>query len=223
MKKLFMITFLAFLILTGCGDKVSIIEQGQSDYPVIDTDDYSGEMSYEVIDSYVITDMEANQVATENIDSYMFVKVENSDGEVEWIDYPDFVDENGKLTDGCSMYIVKIRVTNIDAEYKYTKEENYGSPYIFRADNITLNYISEDQKSVIPMTINYYSLRQEGDNTWSTFELEPGETIEYEIGFILGTVVDDNLGKKIFEVDKERLFLCGGGNDEYYQINWEKR
>jgi hypothetical protein len=222
MKKLFMITVLVLTMLTGCGSNGSIIEQGQSEYPVIDTDDHSGEMRYEVIDSYVITDLAANHVATENMDPYMFVKVENSDGEEEWIDYPDFVDENDKLTDGCSMYIVKMSVTNIDAEYKYTKTENYDSPYIFRADNITLNYISEDQESVIPMTINYYSLRQEGDNTWSTFELEPGETIEYEIGFILGTVVSDDSNGKTFAVDKEMLFLNGSG-DEYCQIDWEER
>jgi hypothetical protein len=120
------------------------------------------------------------------------------------------------------MYIVKISVTNIDAEYKYTKEENYDSPYIFRADNITLNYISADQESVIPMTINYYSLRQEGDHTWSTFELKPGETIEYEIGFILGTVVSDDSSGKTLAVDKELLFLSGN-DDEYCQIDWEER
>jgi hypothetical protein len=71
------------------------------------------------------------------------------------------------------------------------------------------------------MTINYYSLRKEGDSTWCTFQLEPGKTLEYEIGFILGPIVDDNSSQKTIEVDKERLFLSGGTG--YYQIDWEER
>jgi hypothetical protein len=185
----------------------------------IATDDYTGTMTYEVVSASVITNLEENNVDMDKIDPYMFVLTENADGEQVYLDYPDFIDAASNLTDGCKMYVVKMRVTNTDAEYKY--EEDYDSPYIFRADNISLNYVSENQKTTIQIPINYYSLRKEGDSTWCTFQLEPGETIEYEIGFILGTVMDDNSNQKTVEVDKERLFLKGG--DGYYQINWEER
>jgi hypothetical protein len=185
----------------------------------IAVDDYTGTMTYEVVSARVITNLEENNVDMDKIDPYMFVLTENADGEQVYLDYPDFIDAASNLTDGCKMYVVKMRVTNTDAEYKY--EEDYDSPYIFRADNISLNYVSENQKTTIQIPINYYSLRKEGDSTWCTFQLEPGETIEYEIGFILGTFVDDNSNQKTVEVDKERLFLSGG--DGYYQINWEER
>lgn len=211
---------LILAILTGCGKNVPVI--AVSDSTVINTDDYTGEMCYEVVESYVTTDLAAHNVAIENIDQFMFVYATNSDGEIEYIDYPDFIDENGQLTGGCSMYIVKLRVTNTNAEYKDEKLFDYGSPYIFRADNISLNYISEDQKTIIPLTISYYSLRQDDDSVWCTFQLKPGESIEYEIGFILGPIVYDSSSQESFDVNSERLFLSGG-EAGYYQISWEER
>jgi hypothetical protein len=223
----------------GCGKKADIVVETTDNNQNISTDttdsadstdstdntvtiavdDYTGTMTYEVVSASVITNLKENNVDMDKIDPYMFVLTENADGEQVYLDYPDFIDAASNLTDGCKMYVVKMRVTNTDAEYKY--EEDYDSPYIFRADNISLNYVSENQKTTIQIPINYYSLRKEGDSTWCTFQLEPGETIEYEIGFILGTFVDDNSNQKTVEVDKERLFLKGG--DEYYQINWEER
>jgi hypothetical protein len=226
-------------LFVGCGEKADIVVETTDNNQNISTDttdsadstdstdntvtiavdDYTGTMTYEVVSASVITNLEENNVDMDKIDPYMFVLTENADGEQVYLDYPDFIDAASNLTDGCKMYVVKMRVTNTDAEYKY--EEDYDSPYIFRADNISLNYVSENQKTTIQIPINYYSLRKEGDSTWCTFQLEPGETIEYEIGFILGTFVDDNSNQKTVEVDKERLFLRGG--DEYYQINWEER
>jgi hypothetical protein len=136
------------------------------------------------------------------------------------MDWPDFMDEGENLTDGCRMYIVKLRVTNTDATYLEEALMGYGSPYIFRADNITLNYVSADQKTVIPTNISYYSLRQEDNSVWCTFRLEPGESIEYEIGFILGPVLASS--QDAFAVTADRLFLCGGDNSTY-QIDWEER
>jgi hypothetical protein len=232
MKKKLLLLLSAVLCSTffvGCGEKANIAVETTDNNQNVSTnntvtiavDDYTGTMTYEVVSASIITNLDENNVDMDKIDPYMFVLAENFDGENEYIDYPDFIDADSNLTDGCKMYIVKLRVTNTDAEYKYEDDYNYGSPYIFRADNIFLNYISENQKTTIPMTINYYSLRKEGDSTWCTFQLEPGETIEYEIGFILGTVMEDNSSQKTVEVDKERLFLSGG--DGYYQINWEER
>jgi predicted small secreted protein len=223
-KKLLLLLSIAVCstFFAGCGNKVADIQNvSAADTATIATDDYTGTMTYEVVSASVITNLEENNVDMDKIDPYMFVLTQNSDGEEEYIDYPDFIDENANLIDGCKMYIVKLRVTNTDAKYKYGDDDNYDSPYIFRADNIFLNYISENQKTTIPMAINYYSLRKEGTSTWCTFQLEPGETIEYEIGFILGPIVDDNSSQKTVEVDKERLFLSGGTG--YYQIDWEER
>jgi hypothetical protein len=221
-KKLLLLLSIAVcsIFFAGCGNKVADIQNvSAADTANIATDDYTGTMTYEVVSANIITNLEENNVDMDKIDPYMFVLTQNSDGEEEYIDYPDFIDEDSNLIDGCKMYIVKLRVTNTDAEYKY--EEDYNSPYIFRADNISLNYVSENQKTTIQIPINYYSLRKEGNSTWCTFQLEPGETIEYEIGFILGPIVNDNSSQNTVEVDKERLFLSGGTG--YYQINWEER
>jgi hypothetical protein len=239
-KKLLVLLSVAVcsIFFVGCGNKGSVVVETKDNNQnvsiestentestdntvTIATDDYTGTMTYEVVSASVITNLEENNVDMNEIDPYMYVLTENADGEQVYLDYPDFIDESSNLTDGCKMYVVKMRVTNTDAEYKYDENFDYDSPYIFRADNISLNYISENQKTTIPMTINYYSLRKEGDSTWCTFQLEPGETIEYEIGFILGTVMEDNSSHKTVEVDKERLFLSGG--DGYFQINWEER
>jgi hypothetical protein len=230
-KKLLLLLSVAVCstFFVGCGEKANIAVETTDNNQNVSTnntvtiavDDYTGTMTYEVVSANIITNLEKNNVDMDKIDPYMFVLAENSDGDNEFIDYPDFIDEDSNLIDGCKMYIVKLRVTNTDAEYKYEDDYNYDSPYIFRADNISLNYISENQKTIIPMTINYYSLRKEGDSTWCTFQLEPSETIEYEIGFILGPIVNDNSSQKTIEVDKERLFLSGG--DGYYQIDWEER
>jgi predicted small secreted protein len=221
-KKLLLLLSIAVCstFFAGCGNKVADIQNvSAADTATIATDDYTGTMTYEVVSANIITNLEENNVDMDKIDPYMFVLTQNSDGEEEYIDYPDFIDEDSNLIDGCKMYMVKMRVTNTDAEYKY--EEDYDSPYIFRADNISLNYVSENQKTTIQIPINYYSLRKEGNSTWCTFQLEPGETIEYEIGFILGPIVNDNSSQNTVEVDKERLFLSGGTG--YYQINWEER
>jgi predicted small secreted protein len=221
-KKLLLLLSIAVCstFFAGCGNKVADIQNvSAADTATIATDDYTGTMTYEVVSANIITNLEENNVDMDKIDPYMFVLTQNSDGEEEYIDYPDFIDEDSNLTDGCKMYMVKMRVTNTDAEYKY--EEDYNSPYIFRADNISLNYVSENQKTTIQIPINYYSLRKEGNSTWCTFQLEPGETIEYEIGFILGPIVNDNSSQNTVEVDKERLFLSGGTG--YYQIDWEER
>lgn len=206
---------LVLSLLTGCGKSVTVVDEG-SDAVTINPGDYSGEMCYEVIDSYVTTDLAESGIDLQNIDQYASVR--DSDG--EFIDYPDFMGDDAQLTDGCEMYVVKLRVTNTDAQYKYEKETDYGSPYIFRADNISLCYISQDEKTAIPTTISYYSLRNEDESIWSTYELQPGETIEYEIGFILGPVVVDDSGKT-FEVSGERLFLSG--EDGYHRISWDVR
>jgi hypothetical protein len=222
---------LALALLTGCGSgsKVSIVQQdtaadastAEADSAlVIDTHDYDGTMRYEVIDAYVTTDLDAHDVNLDKIDPYMSVQVDDGNGAWDYMDWPDFMDESENLTDGCRMYIVKLRVTNTDATYLDEELMGYGSPYIFRADNITLNYVSADQKTVIPTTISYYSLRQEDNDLWCTFQLEPGESIEYEIGFILGPVLAS--GQDAFAVTSDQLFLCGGDNSTY-QISWEER
>lgn len=214
-------------LLAGCGKTVNIVDEPSGNASqdadgkvVIATGDYSGDMSFEIVDSYVTNDLAARNVKLSNIDQYMYVSTLDSNGEENPVDYPDFITSDNKLIDGCSMYIVKVKVTNTDAEYKNTSEYGYDSPYVFRADNICLNYISDDQKVTVPFSISYFSLRNEDESKWCTFEVKPGESIEYEIGFILGPVVVDSASGKTYEVEKENMFLSSGP-DKYYRIDWK--
>ncbi|MGN1191339.1 MAG: hypothetical protein ACI4S0_01595 [Dorea sp.] len=229
LKKKFIITVLLLLTVScvGCGKKVDIVEHPSESVNqkvvsnvVIATDDCKGKMSFEVVDAYVTTDLASHNVNLNNIDQYMYVSELDSAGNETVVDYPDFISSDKTLMDGCVMYIVKIKATNKDAEYKNKNEFGYDSSYIFRADNIQLNYISDDKKVTVPFTINYFSLRNEDESKWCTFEVKPGELIEYEIGFILGPVVVDNTNQKIYEVDSENMFLSSGP-DQYYRIDWK--
>lgn len=181
-----------------------------------------GNMTYELLDAWVTQTPGASGVDQDCMDEYSFIYM--SDTEVPWPDY--FKDETmEELIDGCQIFVCRIRVTNVDAISDY--EDYYGDPYIFRADNLFLNYIDTTaESSQYPyLPVAYYSLRQEGEFTWSTYELSPGESLTYDVGFVVGDSLPGMDGEMI-PIDIENLYLgsaSGSVGGTYYKVDWEER
>lgn len=93
-------------------------------------------------------------------------------------EYPDFLDDTGHLAPGCYLVQADITAENVDAQ---TYEEEYGDPCLFRADDLFL--INLDASGGY-RNMDYFSLGREYDAHPMLFRLEPGNTIQYTIGFL---------------------------------------
>lgn len=224
MKKILCISFVVILsmCLTGCKkEKIHIVKDNSAEGGIkLELDGHKGNMVYELQEAYWTRNPEACGIDEQKIDPHSFVVIDDA-GKIRDVPYPEyFVNKlKGKLIDDCRMYVCKIKVTNVDAKYKV--KDMYENPYIFRADNLFLNYI-DGKKEILYKNADYYSLRKEGDDTWSTYELPPGESITYELGFLLGDMIDD---VKISDGDK-KIYLgntTGSQKGKYYRIEWGER
>lgn len=224
------------LLLSGCAKKGDIINISQKDMQkaqvdtkgneavYLELDEADGEMTYELIDAWVTSKPEADgvDIGKINRDSYVYMKKTGTDS----VPYPTyFKDENKtELIDGCKMLVCKIRVTNINAVSK--EKDYYKNPYVFTAGGLFLNYMDENSKSANFQykNIDYYSLKQDDDHLWSTYELKPGESLTYEVGFIVGdSYLDENSGQLVpFYIEK----VCLGGSavkeDTVYKVEWRE-
>lgn len=209
--------------LAGCRkEKVQIVNDTPAKNGIkLELSGHKGKMTYELEDAYWTQNPKACGIDMQKIDPYSFVEVKKSE-EIEDVPYPEyFVDKSQeKLIDNCKMYVCKIKVTNVDA--KYYAKDMYENPYIFRADNLFLNYINEESEKIQYKTVDYYSLRRDGDHTWSTYELHPGESITYELAFVVGDIID---GVDL-QGEDEQFYLgntTGSTNGKYYRIDWSER
>lgn len=109
--------------------------------------------------------------------------------------YPSYIDESGKFMDGTCMIAVDICVTSQDATNQWlndstgTVETRYGNPYLFKADSILYlvdTEVKDQEGNYIAKAPGFFS----GYGVYSqhplAYELEPGETITFRIGFLLG-------------------------------------
>lgn len=94
-------------------------------------------------------------------------------------EYPNFLDDAGHLSPGCYLVQVDITAQNVDAR---TVEEEYGDPCLFRADDIFL--IKMDASGGYT-TVDYFSLGGKYDAHPMLYRLEPGEAVQYTIGFLV--------------------------------------
>lgn len=113
--------------------------------------------------------------------------------------YPDSVDENGDLLDGC-LILVDLTVENIDGRNEYLNHQTGemvpwdGDPYIFRASSFIF-LANRTPKEYTPCKVaTYYSdMWNLGDKTNPEenpmkFRLEPGKTVSFQIGFLTNEV-----------------------------------
>lgn len=229
MKKILVIIALVLCFsLSGCVHKSmpEYLNPAQEEYLEVDSRSYKGNVKYQITDAYITRSPGKDGINLDYIDEHTCIMAENNDGKIEEIHRDDFLNNDGSLNYEAIMYVLRIKVTNIDAEYKHYKEDGYDTPYIFRADNLFLNFIDNKGKAVMYKTADYYSKRQEGDHTWSCFELQPGEATEYDIGFIVGSVYRDNSVNYYLDEYTPLISSMQGGLEQsarQYQVEWKDR
>lgn len=252
MKRVSIISaLLVSLILTGCGTKTEpqlltpgqrpAAEQdasagstgaagddkeGQDGYIEISGKEYSGEARCEITEAYITDAPGKEGIDLNRIDEYTKIMYENSEGKVEEVSRDGFLNSDGTLGYGAKMYVLHMKVTNIDAEYKHYKEEEYDSPYVFFAWGLFMNFVNDKGDAVLSKCIDYYSKRLEDDHKWASFILPPGETAEYDIGYIVGPVHREN--GVTSDLDECTLLISTsmGGLEqraEQYRLEWEDR
>ena len=130
-------------------------------------------------------------------DALMYLNEEN-----QWEpgNLPSFVQADGSFA-GASVILIDVTTTSENATQYTTKDLDsegypmgaYDDPYLFRVDTIgtivALNYPGNDALNYWPLaSMDYNSLYHHNpelpDNHYS-YRLEPGETIEFTIGFII--------------------------------------
>lgn len=139
--------------------------------------------------------------------------VNHADGSETAYRYPDFIGSDGSYVEGGYLILVDMTVTSQDA-VSYTTEdldENgnplglYEDPYIFRADLFfTLADLSEvkDGPYYWYSDVEYFSARGRQAEHSMAYRLEPGESISFTLGFLLGNKLDAS------PRDLTQLYLC---------------
>lgn len=113
--------------------------------------------------------------------------------------YPEYIDSTGAFMDGACMIVLDITVESKDATNQQKNsntgeiETRYGNPYIFKADSL-LYLIDKDvltpdgdYAGVPAGFFSGYNLRTEHP---MAYELKPGETTSFRIGFLIGNRPD---------------------------------
>ncbi len=177
-----------------------------------------GTMEVRVKDAFITDNLTSGGLELDKVVPYSHLELIDEDGAIQWLTEPDFYKDTdtGDLLDGCFMYVVQLEVTNIDAVSSYA--EYYNNDYLFRADNLRLCYVDNDA-ILSEQNIAYYSLISEGEHTWSTYELKPGETISYEVGYFVGNAIKqsarsdtrDLIKNPITEIDESKFCLIANG------------
>lgn len=140
------------------------------------------------------------------------------DGNV--IQYPDFLQDNGHLIPGLYLLLVNITVSSEDAT-AFTRRDNdsangivkgeYDDPYVFRSDDlICLIEIGMDDGRIIgagDVYLCYYSGMGQRAEHKMAFRLEPGESIDFSLGFLVSDVSQGGVH------NLENLYLSVGMTD----------
>ena len=117
------------------------------------------------------------------------------------IRYPDFIQDNGDLIPGFYLLLVNMTVTSEDAVAFTRRDSNssgivrgqYDDPYVFRADNLlSLIEINMDNNGGIigagDVYLCYYSGLNQRAEHGMAFRLEPGKSIDFDLGFLVGDI-----------------------------------
>ena len=139
-----------------------------------------------------------------------------NDGEVtEYVCYsprfPSFVLEDGSFVEGAQLIVMDVTVTNIDAKMRTQKDADaegkgggeYTDPYVFRIGSLlsfTDTAKATDMISVFggvssdgnypQLNATYFSLLNNCEEHPFAFRVEPGETITFSIGIVVGNNQD---------------------------------
>lgn len=139
--------------------------------------------------------------------------------------WPSFIQENGNFVDGVHLILIDVSVQSIDAHMRtiYDTDENglyagsYADPYILRSDqtiglaDLSGKVNNSDAASVFSDGAGlgtyktwyqaYFSRSGECSEHPAAYYLEPGESIEYTVGYLIGNRSDGS------DYDLSELYL----------------
>ena len=125
--------------------------------------------------------------------------------------FPSFILDDGSFVEGAKLVMVDVTVTNIDAKMRTQKDadENgkgggdYTDPYVFRVDSLLSFTDTEKTTDAISvfggvssagnypqLNARYFSLLNNCEEHPFAFRLEPGETMTYTVGIVVGNNKD---------------------------------
>ena len=188
------------------------------------TGDEEGTLALTVTNAKIVHNFAQNGLSTDNAYGMPFVVLDGS----TYV-YPDFLDENTEMMDGSSLLLVDVTIENIDAIRCEFPEAN--DPYLFRGDGfLCLCDLSRpeggtsEEGQFVWAGVKYFSLLNSEPIHPLAFRLEPGKTIQIQIGFFLDDYWDDpdelflsNASGQYSNSDDGKLFidlnLSGGENN----------
>lgn len=122
--------------------------------------------------------------------------------------YPEFIDENGTFMEGSYLVLVDVSVENRDARNRSKSDGDppYGDfedPYLFRADGIL--WLTDKEREY---DVAFFSQRGKYDEHPMAYRVEPGETVQFTLGFLVSSKPDGSL------VDLSDVYAVTGGNTD---------
>ena len=157
-----------------------------SDLPLGDKQE--GTLALTVTNAKIVHNFAQNELSTDNVYGTPSVQLNGT-----IYKYPNFLDENTTMKDGCSLLLVDITLENIDAIRDNFPEAN--DPDLFRGDDFlvlcNLNQPeggTSEEGQFAHAAPDYFSLLNSEPIHPMAFRLEQGKTIQVQIGFFL----DDN-------------------------------
>ena len=164
---------------------------GETFYDLPRGDKEEGTLALTVTNAKTVHNFNQNGLSTDNAYGMPFIVLNGSTYE-----YPDFLDGNTEMMDGSSLLLVDVTIENIDAVRNEFPETN--DPYLLRGDGfLCLCDLSrpdggtKEDGQFVWASIDYFSLLNSEPIHPMAFRLEPGETIQIQIGFFLDDYWDD--------------------------------
>lgn len=110
---------------------------------------------------------------------------------IEELFYPNFIAENGDFVVPVSMVLADVIIENVGAD----NGGRYDDPYVFNASIVGSiidpdgNILDNDDPR-LSYGISYYSKMGTCEESYLAFRLEPGETITFQAGWLIGNKMD---------------------------------
>ncbi len=151
-----------------------------------------------------------------------------SEGSQHWVehDLPAGVEADGSIADGWYFLLVDITVESVDAAMDVEELGEYSDPYVFRADELLWLVDISQQKvggSYRAMNIQYFSERNMCIEHEFAFRLNPGQTVDFSVGFLFDETDLEALNPE-GEHDVKNLRGCNTtGNEDDVFINFNFR
>ena len=181
----------------------------------------SGKLIYTITDVYVINNINDRGASTGglSIDTKMCWSEENGWQELE---KPNWLNNDGSFDPNVSILMVDISVYN-DGVKLSSDTDRYGNvidSHTFNADGLIWlsNMQSSPEKHNYSYTaINYFSLLGADPNYAYDYQVAPGDTISFTVGFVLGPDFAYQLEDMLFLTN-----TCGNENGIYIKLNLGK-